>query len=297
VQRANIIATKAAGEFFEIILPANDYDLSATLNSGQVFGWEENAGGWSGVEQGKWVELRAKTDGIVVRTTVPPGDGNWLKHFLQSEVRLAAILETFPPDDEFLQRAVLRCRGLRLLRQDPWECLAAFILSSTKQIVQIRQIVRELRQRFGDRVATPTGTAAFAFPRAEQLAAVSEVNLRQCKMGFRAPYLRAAAQRVAAGEIDLTAIGRMELPAAREELLRFAGVGEKIADCVLLFAFGFPTAFPVDVWVHRVLTKYYFRGRKVPAERLRKFVRQHFGPHAGYAQQYLFHHERTLNRL
>jgi N-glycosylase/DNA lyase len=296
VQRANIIATKTAGEFVETILPVNDYDLAATLNSGQVFGWEENADGWSGVEQGRWVELRAKTDGIVVRTTVSPGDGNWLKCFLQSEVRLAAILETFPPDDEFLQRAVLRCRGLRLLRQDPWECLASFILSSTKQIVQIRQIVRELRQRFGDRVATPTGTpAAFAFPQPEQLAVLSEADLRQCKMGFRAPYLRAAAQRVAAGEIDLTAIGRMELSAARAELLRFAGVGEKIADCVLLFAYGFPTAFPVDVWVHRVLTKYYFRGRKVSAERLRKFVRQHFGPHAGYAQQYLFHYERTLN--
>jgi N-glycosylase/DNA lyase len=293
-----MIAVKAGGEFHETILPANDYDLSATLNSGQVFGWEENAGRWSGVVQGKWVELRAETGVIVVRTILPPGDWCWLKHFLQSEVRLAEILGTFPPDDEFLHRAVLRCRGLRLLRQDPWECLASFILSSTKQIVQIRQIVRELRERFGKRVATPGGIPpTFAFPKAEDLAVVSEAELRQCKMGFRAPYLLAAARRVAAGEIDLTALGRMELAAAREELLRLAGVGEKIADCVLLFAYGFPTAFPVDVWVHRVLTKYYFRGRKVPAERLRKFVRQHFGPHAGYAQQYLFHHERTLNRL
>jgi N-glycosylase/DNA lyase len=242
------------------------------------------------------VELRAETDGIVARTIVPPGDWMWLKHFLQVEISLGEILKTFPADDECLRQAVSKCCGLRLLRQDPWECLASFILSSTKQIVQIRQIVRELRQRFGDRVATPTGTpAAFAFPQPEQLAVLSEAELRQCKMGFRAPYLRAAAQRVAAGEIDLTAIERMELPAAREELLRFAGVGEKIADCVLLFAYGFPTAFPVDVWVHRVLMKYYFRSRKVSAERLRKFVCQHFGPHAGYAQQYLFHYERTLN--
>jgi N-glycosylase/DNA lyase len=298
VQRANIIAAKSGDGLFETVLPATDYDLPATLDSGQVFGWEELAGRWSGVVQGRWVELRAETDGIAVRTAAPAEDWNWLRLFLQSEVQLAKILETFPKGDEFLLRAVTRCHGLRLLRQDPWECLACFILSSTKQIVQIRQIVRVLRERFGERVATLPGTApAFAFPRAEQLAMLTEVELRQCQMGFRAPYLRAAAQRVAAGEIDLTAIGRMEMGAARAELQRFAGVGEKIADCVLLFAYGFPMAFPVDVWVHRVLTNYYFRGRKVPAERLRKFARQHFGPHAGYAQQYLFHHERTLNRL
>jgi N-glycosylase/DNA lyase len=296
VQRANNITAKAGGGLFETTLTTKDYDLAATLNSGQVFGWEETAGRWSGVVQGRWVELRATPDGIAVRTAAPPGDWNWLKQFLQSEVQLAEILETFTSDDEFLLRAVTRCHGLRLLRQDPWECLACFILSSTKQIVQIRQIVRVLRERFGEPVATPFGIKpAAAFPAAQRLAEVSEAELRQCRMGFRAPYLRAAAQRVAAGEIDLTGIGRMELEAAREELLRFAGVGEKIADCVLLFAYGFPAAFPVDVWVHRVLTKYYFRGRKVPAERLRQFVRQHFGPHAGYAQQYLFHHERTLN--
>lgn len=297
MQRAKIIALEAKGGFFETILPVENYDLAATLNSGQVFGWDENVSRWSGVVQGKWVELRGSKVLIAARTIVPPGDWKWLKHFLQSEVALGEILETFPADDEFLRRAVAKCAGLRLLRQDPWECLASFILSSTKQIVQIRQIVRALRERFGERVATPAGIPpTFAFPRAEQLAVVSEAELRQCKMGFRAPYLRAAAQRVAMGEIDLAAIGRMELAAARAELLRFAGVGEKIADCVLLFAYGFPPAFPVDVWVHRVLTKYYFRGRKVPVARLREFVRRHFGPHAGYAQQYLFHYERTVNQ-
>lgn len=282
---------KAKG--FEIDLPALDYDLAATLVSGQAFGWECGATGWTGVVAGRWVELRASAAGLRGRTMVDPGDGKWLKNFLQTEVVLADVLATFPEDDEHLRRAVAACRGLRLLRQEPWECLASFILSSTKQIVQIRQIVRLLRERFGTRVIVPDGCAPeFAFPTAVQLATLTEADLRACKMGFRAPYLLAAARRVAEGEIALAAVARLELSAARQELLRFAGVGEKIADCVLLFAYGFPAAFPVDVWVRRVLVDYYFRGRPVKELRLRKFIEKHFGPNAGYAQQYLFHHIR-----
>jgi N-glycosylase/DNA lyase len=286
------------GRLGRVVFPVVEYDLGATLDSGQVFGWEQHAGGWSGVVQGRWVALRDGAEGIAAETVAPGPDWDWLKCFLQTEVQLTEILATFPRADARLQRAVTRWRGLRLLRQDPWECLASFILSSTKQIVQIRQIVRLLRERFGERVLTPPGAApAYAFPPAERLAGASEAELRDCKMGFRAPYLRAAAQRVAAGEIDLGRLGQLELAAARTELLRFAGVGEKIADCVLLFAYGFPTAFPIDVWVQRVLTREYFRGRNVSVERLRMFSARHFGPHAGYAQQYLFHHERTGEQL
>lgn len=280
---------------FEIILPVQDYDLDATLASGQVFGWERGGSGWTGVASGRWVELTAHASGIRARVLVNPGDWNWLRDFLQTEVELAEVIKTFPPDDAHLQVAVEACRGLRLLRQDPWECLASFILSSTKQIVQIRQIVQLLRSRFGTTVKVPVGVdPVSAFPTAAQLAVLSEADLRACKMGFRAPYLLAAARRVAAGEIDLAALGRMDLVAAQQALLRFDGVGEKIADCVLLFAYGFPEAFPVDVWVRRVLVNYYFRRRQVSAERLRKFVAGHFGPNSGYAQQYLFHYIRTI---
>lgn len=281
-------------EGFEVYQPVQHYDLDATLASGQAFGWERNTKGWTGVVAGRWVELQVRAAGIQARTMVHPRDWKWLKDFLQTEVVLAEVLGTFPEDDEHLRKAVKACRGLRLLRQEPWECLASFILSSTKQIVQIRQIVRLLRERFGTPVTVPDGIKPeFAFPTAAQLAVLSEADLRACKMGFRAPYLLAAARRVAEGEVDLEAIGRMELLAAQQELLRFDGVGEKIADCVLLFAYGFPTSFPVDVWVRRVLVDYYFRGRNVKDLRLRRFIEKHFGPNAGYAQQYLFHYIRT----
>lgn len=279
-----------------IVLPVQDYDLGATLSSGQVFNWEQNEDGWTGVVAGRWVKLTASARGIHAQAAEPQSDWTWLSTFLQTDVNLAATLATFPADDKHLQAAVRTCRGLRLLRQDPWECLASFILSSTKQIVQIRQIVRLLCERYGQPVATTTsGTLAHAFPTAEKIASLSETDLRACKMGFRAPYLLAAAQRVAAGEIDLSRLGSLRIAEAQKELLRFNGVGEKIADCVLLFAYGFPDAFPVDVWVQRVLTQYYFRNRRVRPERLRRFIATHFGPNSGYCQQYLFHHIRLTS--
>ena len=280
----------------EIILAVDDYDLEATLSSGQVFGWTRVERGWTGVVGGRWVELSKSADGIHARTSNKQTDWDWLVDFLQTEVELWKVVATFPPNDEHLAAAVQACRGLRLLRQEPWECLASFILSSTKQIVQIRQIVQTLCTRHGRSVDTPAGgQKVFAFPTAAQISVLSDADLRSCKMGFRAPYLLAAARRVATGGIDLAAVGRMSLPEARSALVQFEGVGEKIADCVLLFAYGFPTAFPVDVWVRRVLVQYYFRGRDVPPERLRKFIAKHFGPNAGYAQQYLFHHMRSMN--
>lgn len=270
-----------------------DYDLNATFESGQVFGWNQHDQVWRGVVAGRWVELEIAKE-LRARVVVDPGDWRWLEHFLQVEVDLRTVFESFPVDDPHLFKAIQSCRGLRLLRQDPWECLASFILSSTKQIVQIRQIVGLLRERFGTSVAVPPGTQPiWAFPSALQLAGLKEADLRACKMGFRAPYLLAAARRVVAGEIDLATIQQMELAVAREQLLRFDGVGEKIADCVLLFAYGFPAAFPVDVWVRRILIERYFRGRKVQPPRLRRFIENHFGVHAGYAQQYLFHYIRT----
>lgn len=278
----------------EIHLPVSDYDLAATMSSGQVFAWELLAGEWVGVVRGRWVKLRQTREGIRARTAEPQRDWSWLTDFLQSDVELHAVLDTFPKADPHLGAAVAACRGLRLLRQDPWECLASFILSSTKQIVQIRQIVRLLGERFGQRVPVLAGhPPAFAFPSAQRVAALTEAELRECRMGFRAPYLLGTARRIVAGEFRPAALQPLPVTEARTKLMALPGVGEKIADCVLLFAYGFPMAFPVDVWVARALGKFYFRGRRVRPGRLRRFTDTHFGPNAGYAQQYLFHHIRT----
>ncbi|HZF01871.1 MAG TPA: DNA glycosylase [Methylomirabilota bacterium] len=305
-----------------IILPVRDYDLAATLDSGQVFRWQRIGNSWIGVVGKKFVRLTQIENGIRAETAAPIKNWQWLRDFLQTEIDLAEILKTFP-DDAPMNNAVAACRGLRVLRQDPWECLASFILSSTKQIVQIRQIVSQLCECFGQSVtlSSPKGgegrgeeasiqipspqpssrlggareknSLCFAFPSAEKIASLTESQLRGCKMGFRAPNLLAAARQIADGKMDLEKIRELPLAEARHELMKLRGVGEKIANCVLLFAYGFDSAFPVDVWIERALQQLYFPRRRVSEKKLRHFAAPHFGPHAGYAQQYLFHYMRT----
>jgi N-glycosylase/DNA lyase len=257
--------------------------------------------------------LTQTPDGIRAETAGSVGHWQWLHDYLQTDTDLDAVLKTFP-DDAPMRDAVAACRGLRVLRQDPWECLASFILSSTKQIVQIRQIIALLCERFGEPVAginaeaqrprrnaglenslrdSATSATLRSFPSAARIAVLNETDLRACKMGFRAPHLLAAAQRIAEGRFDLERLRHLPLAEARAELVTLRGVGGKIADCVLLFAYGFDGAFPVDVWVERALRELYFPRRRPADKRLRHFAATHFGPHAGYAQQYLFHYMRT----
>jgi N-glycosylase/DNA lyase len=350
----------------EILLPVRDYDLAATLDSGQVFRWQPERGRparvnqrlelageppallppWTGIVGKHFVRLTQAPGGILAETAAPVADWQWLHDFLQTEIDLENILKTFP-DDEPMRRAVAACRGLRVLRQEPWECLASFILSSTKQIVQIRQIIALLCERFGEpltltlsqterehqtsapllskdypanavadfsgrldtipplpkgegrgegkrRIISSTALKlTHSFPSPQELASLTEPELRACKMGFRAPHLLAAARQIADGSFDLNRIPQLPCPEARAELMKLRGVGGKIADCVLLFAYGFDSAFPVDVWVERAIQQLYFPRRRPTEKRLRHFVATHFGPHAGYAQQYLFHYMRT----
>ena len=290
----------------EILLRVCDYDLAATLDSGQVFRWRQNGNSWEGIVGKHLVRLTQTRDGIRAETAAPVTDWQWLRDFLQTETDLAAVLETFP-DDEPMRAAVAACQGLRVLRQEPWECLASFILSSTKQIVQIRQIVSLLCERFGEPICSgglrpPTNKSAQSavtdrrynsFPSPQRLAGLTEADLRGCKMGFRAPNLLAAARQIAGGRLDLEKIRALNYSEARAELMKLRGVGGKIADCVQLFAYGFDSAFPVDVWVERALRQLYFSRRRPTEKRLRHFATTHFGPHAGYAQQYLFHYMRT----
>jgi len=319
-------AGSAASSSSSIILRVRNYDLAATLDSGQVFRWQPergrlaresqlspHAGGppalqdsWVGVVGKHWVRLTQTDDGIRAETAMPVKNWDWLRGFLQTGVDWDAVLESFP-DDAPMRAAVEACHGLRVLRQDPWECLASFILSSTKQIVQIRQIIALLCEQFGEPLCSGglrrplddqlqpavTDRRYNSFPSPEKIAGLTETQLRACKMGFRAPHLLAAARQIADGTFDLNRPRHLPLAEARAELMKLRGVGGKIADCVLLFAYGFDGAFPVDVWVERALRELYFPRRRVTAKRLHHFAATHFGPHAGHAQQYLFHYMRT----
>ena len=280
----------------QIRFEVHDYDLAATLSSGQAFRWNLRDEYWESVIHGHWVRLLSTEKEILAETAEPIENWSWLANYLQFGLNFKNILATFP-DDEPMRAAVSSCCGLRLLRQDPWECLASFILSSTKQIVQIEQIVGSLCERFGEPVPVPPGRPpAYSFPTAARLAECSEADLRACKMGFRAAYLKNSAAMIAASEVSLANLLGLDLEQARQELLKLPGVGRKIADCVLLFAYGFPKAFPIDVWVMKALCKLYFRGRRIPLQRLQRFSEDHFGPFAGFAQQYLFHYMRKQQK-
>jgi N-glycosylase/DNA lyase len=273
-----------------------DYDLAGTLTSGQAFRWTQQDDGWCGVVDSKWVRLRTQRDLIRAEVVEPSADWRWLSDYLQVEQDFAGVIAAFP-DDEPMRVALKACRGLRLLRQDPWECLASFICSSTKQIVQIRQMVACLCEQFGRPVQVPSREkAAFSFPTPERIAGVSIRKLLECKLGFRAPYLQATARAVAGGEINLSSLRTLTVDKARARLMELPGVGPKIANCVLLFAYGFQEAFPVDVWVEKALRRLYFSNRPVSSRQLQEFTSVHFGPWSGYAQQYLFHYIRVHAR-
>ncbi len=272
---------------------AAHYNLEDTLTSGQTFRWRNIHGHWTGVVRDHWLQITGDSGGLAVATTHPAPNWPLLKRYFQTEVDIDRITGSFPPDPP-LQRAVAACRGLRLLRQDPWECLASFLLSSTKRITQISQIVERLCRHYGTPLPVHAGyPPSWSFPSAATIAERSETQLRELKMGYRAPWLLAAGRTVTNGLLDLESLGRMTVADAERRLIQLPGVGPKIAHCVLLFAYGEPNAFPVDVWINRALKTFYFPGSNPSPAELKSFAARHFAPYPGYAQQYLFHYLRV----
>jgi N-glycosylase/DNA lyase len=265
-----------------LALPARGFDLDATLASGQAFCWKRDEEGWRG-----WIEgrpCRVQMEGDRLRALGPGLTAGMVTRYFGLDAPMEKIFAAFP-DDPWLARARDFAPGLRILRQDPWETLCNFICSSLKRIVQIGQINQELRREFGPRIAPD----AHDFPSAARLAQATEEELRACRLGFRARHLFVAARQIAAGEVSLERIAALPTGRAREELCRLRGVGAKVADCVLLFAYGRMEAFPIDVWVERVLRRLYFKDRARSHPKMALFVERHFGPYRGYAQQFLFH--------
>jgi N-glycosylase/DNA lyase len=269
-------------------LAAPEFNLAITMASGQVFHWLPQGAGYAGVIDATPVYVEQRGERLF--TTADPA---LVARYFALDHPLPNIYRTFPADP-VMTAALDFCRGMRIIRQPAWECLATFITSSMKQVAHIAQISKTLRLRYGEPLA-PGGP--FTYPTPARLAALTEEDLRACALGYRARNLLKTARMIAAGEVDLEAIRAMPDDMARAELCRLAGVGEKVANCVLLFAYERVRAFPIDVWIERVLRENYFKGRrKITAGKLRDFSRSHFGEFGGYAQQYLFHHARAGRR-
>lgn len=263
-------------------------NLDLTLESGQAFHWEKLASGsWRGLVGNAFVQVRQIGDDIV-----SDAHADLVKHYFALDHPLDEIYAAFPADP--MSRAALdACRGMRILRQPRWECLATFITSSMKQVAHIRAMSLAIRRRFGTPVA---GSEVNAYPDVATLARVSEPDLRACGLGYRAANLLATANRIASGEFDLDAVAALPTDELRARLAGLPGVGVKVANCVLLFAYERLDAVPIDVWIGRVLLTMR-RGRRGTPAQLARYARRKLGPCAGYVQQYLFHHARTSGKV
>ncbi|NDA09322.1 MAG: hypothetical protein EBZ07_00550 [Verrucomicrobia bacterium] len=260
-------------------------DLASTLLGGQSFCWNETSpGSFTGWIQGMPVTLMVKHRQLLWNN--PLLSPFRLEQYLSLDLDLESLLVPCR-QDPWLPRAREAFPGLRPLREDPWECLANFICSSLKQIVQIRQINERLRRFFGGPQRN--------FPSPQRLAKAGEKALRQCQLGYRAKHLAATAKILAQEPQRLQIPDRWPTEQAAEHLEQLPGVGPKISRCVLLYAYGRWDAFPVDVWVTRLLHHLYFPGRRRtlrPGD-WEAWSQQQFGPARGLAQLSLFHWYRT----
>jgi N-glycosylase/DNA lyase len=280
-----------------IQISAPDFNLAMTLDSGQAFHWEKVGKGFVGtigdlpvfVEQRGSI-LKVRDGEAPTRSPRRPLPGI-IAHYFALDHPLAEICASFP-DDPVMNAARDFCRGLRIIRQPKWECLATFICSSMKQVAHIRQISLALRRRFGDQREIGDHVV-FTFPVAQRIAQASEQQLRKCALGYRAKNLLATARLVSSGQANLEAWSALSDADIRKKLCALPGVGAKVANCVMLFGYERLRAFPIDLWIERTLKQQYFpRKKKVTTLQLREFSETYFGEHGGYAQQYLFHHAR-----
>ena len=271
-----------------VVVEGGPIALGLTLESGQVFHWNKDADGcWRGLI-GDVPVMVSESDGCL-RTV--RGHEQIVRRYFSLDHPLDEIYARFP-DEPVCREALDVCRGLRIIRQPRWECLATFITSSMKQVAHIRAMSLAIRRKFGSAVQ---GSEVPAYPSPGVLAAASEAGLRTCGLGYRAKNLLLTARLISEGTPDLESLDSMPTPELRKALENLPGVGTKVANCVLLFAFERLDAVPIDVWIGRVLLAMRNGRRGTPAQ-MARYARRRLGPYAGYVQQYLFHRARNAKK-
>lgn len=194
--------------------------------------------------------------------------------------------------DDKLKEAIEEKNGIRILKQEFFENLLSFIISQNKQIPHIKKIVDDIANKYGDKLGEYEGREYYSFPTVEQLKDATIEDFRELKTGFRAPYLMDAIRLVLDGTIKVDEFSELSDDEVEKKLIQIKGVGNKVANCVMLFSLGRREAFPVDVWIQRIMEQLYFDGEKTKKETITEFAKKHFGKYGGYAQQYLFYYAR-----
>ncbi|MDG6959659.1 MAG: hypothetical protein JRN05_01010 [Nitrososphaerota archaeon] len=289
---------------------SSPFSLEHTLASGQTFRWSMRGDWWCGVVGGEVLKVRQEGDILKCVSSSDAVGASWVSDYFRLDEDLEHVLASISRD-EAITRAVERFYGLRLIRQDRWECLASFVLATNANIPRIAKMVEAVCAKYGEAFEFE-GEVYHRFPRPQALADSRVSALRGCGLGYRAPFLKKVAASVAKGDVDFGAVASLPYEESRRLLLRelfgekvLLGVGPKVADCVLLYSCGKDESFPIDVWIARALARSYpwLIGSSLMARlkrdgkvrlaagdyaKLSASVRGYFGEYAGYAQQYLF---------
>lgn len=261
-----------------------DFNLVHTFECGQCFRWNKNHDdSYTGVVGNCVINVKQEKDGFEFDCD----EELLINSYFDFEKDYCDIKNQLSSIDDVLSKAIPAGYGIRLLKQDPWEALVSFIISANNNIPRIKKIVESLCYNFGTEIKL-NETSYYTFPSANTISKLTVEQLDVIKSGFRAKYIIDAAQKVASGTVDLKAIYSMETNEAREYLKQIKGVGNKVADCILLFAYQKYDVFPKDVWIKKVLNDLY----GVDEKKFDNFVTEHFGNLAGFAQQYLFYYMR-----
>lgn len=284
------------------------FSLDFTLQCGQAFRWKKIGKWWYGIVHQNVVKARQNGDILEFQTYPEELNSAFIESYFRLNDDLPKIYSSILKD-EHIKAAVEGFKGLRLMRQEPWECLISYICATNKNIPAIKDMILNISKRFGRKLLFDE-LEFYAFPKPRDLANASIEELKTCKLGFRAERVLEVSRKVSAGEFNLEALQELEYESAKNELMKLPGVGPKVADCVLLFSLDKLEAFPIDVWMKRIVMEYYsdhfepsFVKKVLSKKSLTRreynkiglFGRTHFGKFVGYAQEYLYHYKRCMS--
>ena len=265
-----------------------EINIDDTINSGQVFLWKKIDSKWYGVDGKKILILEDKLD---VKSKN-------IHNFFRFDDDFQGIKKQLSKD-KVMKKAINNFPGMRILRQDPFQCYISFIVSSNSNIPNIQTRLQKLSQKFGEKKIVDKNEF-FLFPEPEKLANASINEIAKCGLGYRTKYVKKAAIAVNKGTIDFSSLKKQDYQEARDSLCQVFGIGKKVADCILLFSLDKLEAVPLDRWVLRILQKYYSKEFQISTktitektyDELHNKIVDHFGEYAGYGQQFLFKNER-----
>lgn len=276
-----------------IINGLKNFEPKHIFECGQCFRWnKEEDESYTGVAYGKVLNVKKTGNDIIFSNTNKEDfEEIWYDYFDldrdYDEIKLRLS------KDETLKKAIEFGKGIRILRQDEWEILVSFITSANNRIPMIKRALETLSERYGQFIEEYNGKKYYSFPTAKDLNSLSVEDIKKCHTGFRSKYILSSANIIDNKEIDIYAIENISTENGRKNLLVFPGVGPKVADCILLFSMNKPDAFPIDVWVKRVM-EYFYLDEDTKLKDIQKYSQDKFGDLAGFAQQYLFYYAREL---